>query len=101
MRAMGMVFLSRSWEKDKASILKTFSHLRDSKVFVLGFFCCFHVSDNLHSPIASVLVVDTSGRNKSNSCKNCRISSICKIKGFFLLPFFRYFCVVLLCSFVL
>ena len=32
MRAMGMVFLSRSWERDKKSIEATFSHLRRSKL---------------------------------------------------------------------
>ncbi len=30
MRAMGTVFLSRSWENDKSSIERTFAHLRES-----------------------------------------------------------------------
>jgi 1-acyl-sn-glycerol-3-phosphate acyltransferase len=32
MRAMGQVFLSRNWERDKKSIMQTFAHLRDSNL---------------------------------------------------------------------
>lgn len=86
---MGMVFLSRSWENDKSSILKTFEHLRESKVLIWLFGCCWLP---LTVWSASLLANDSSRRNACHSSKDCRVASVCKVQGhlcvFFLLVSF-------------